>query len=76
VLLKKLSPPAVQCRSLSTPAGPSGRQTLCFTATWPKSVRKLAAKFMRPAESGDLKRVFVEVREVNARACVAMRVWH
>ena len=32
-----------------------GRQTLCFTATWPKAVRKLAEKYMRP----DAKKVFV-----------------
>jgi superfamily II DNA/RNA helicase len=26
---------------------PTERQTLCFTATWPKSIRKLAATFLR-----------------------------
>jgi len=28
--------------------GVDGRQTLLFSATWPKNVRKMAAKFMRP----------------------------
>jgi hypothetical protein len=32
---------------------PAKRQTLCFTATWPKSVRKLAATWLRSGD--DLK---------------------
>jgi len=40
-------------------AVPAKRQTLFFTATWPKSVRKLATKFLRTPESGQLKQVFV-----------------
>ena len=36
-----------------------GRQTLCFTATWPKAVRKLAERYMRSEGSGHLKRVFI-----------------
>eukprot|EP01048_Picozoa_sp_COSAG05_P007661 COSAG05_NODE_546_length_8763_cov_12.991228_7_plen_525_part_00 len=38
---------------------PAVRQTLFFTATWPKSVRKLAQNFLRSADSGNLKQVFI-----------------
>ena len=37
---------------------PEARQTLFFTATWPKSVRKLAASFLRHGEE-NVKRVFI-----------------
>ena len=31
------------------------RQTLCFTATWPKSVRKMATRYLRKLKTGDQK---------------------
>ena len=37
---------------------PAQRQTLFFTATWPKSVRKLAASFLRRGDE-NVKRVFI-----------------
>ena len=40
------------------------RQTLFFTATWPKSVRKLAAKFLREDGVGSVT-LFVDSKEAD-----------
>ena len=52
---------------------PAQRQTLFFTATWPKSVRKLAASFLRHGDEA-VKRVFIGTSadaELEANAAVS-----
>ena len=55
---------------------PKIRQTLFFTATWPKSVRKLAATFLR---EGQTKEIFVgtgEDAELEANKAVSQLFIH
>ena len=54
---------------------PSARQTLLFTATWPKSVRKLAGSYMK----GDAVNIFVggsEDAELAANVAVSQEFVH
>lgn len=58
---------------------PAERQTLFFTATWPKAVRKLAASYLRPEASGCVKRVFVgasEDAELEANTSITQSFVH
>jgi len=56
--------------------GGQGRQTLLFSATWPKAVRKLAANYLRPSKT---TRVFIGTNadaELEANKAVSQTFIH